>query len=263
MSHFFSSLARRAFLTVAALALSIFTLASPHAVRADDDVRLHIGAGPGGMRLNIGGNGHGEGERGRRNHPGSYRDAVVVDRADLLTTLGNLTEELARLQGVTGGGDPMACRRAAQDLKALRRSIKRLQDDLRMAPGIDLDAPVAAPPPPQPAVVEVIPAPPPQPAGPFAMDNGRFSEIVSAIQSESFANGKLAVLRDATDYAWYSSAQVVRIIGLFDFGPGKLKALQIVAPQIVDPDQSFKIYSAFDFDSNKKKAREILRASRR
>ncbi len=229
------------------------------ALAQSENVSINIGAGPTGMSMNI--NSGGQGAAVTMRTIGAYHDAVILDRARLLTTLGDLNEELARLQGLTAGGDRGACRRAAGDLKALRRSIRLLQDDLRAAPSVDMGRSVeidSGSPPPQPE-----PLPPPEPVGPVALRGAQFSEILSAVRSEDFEDGKLGTLRDATDYAWYTVGQVTQILNVFDFGSGKLKALEIMAPQIINPERSFKIYSAFDFDSDKKKARRIIQATRR
>ena len=39
-------------------------------------------------------------------------------------------------------------------------------------------------------------------------------------------------------------------------------ALEKMAPRIADPQNKFKIYGAFDFDADKKKAKQILKAVR-
>ncbi|MDF1562411.1 MAG: DUF4476 domain-containing protein [Deltaproteobacteria bacterium] len=223
------------------------------ALAQTESVRIDMGAG--GMSMSVTTSGE-SADVTMRTIEG-YGDAVIIDRARLLTTLGDLNEELARLQGVTAGGDRNACRRASGDLSALRSSIRLLIDDLRAAPGIDTRGPVAAPPPPMPAPE---PLPPPVPAGPIAMDGPQFHEILAAVRAEDFESGKLDVLRDATDHAWYTVAQVKQVLDVFSFGSGKLKALEIMAPQIVDLENKFKIYGAFTFDSDKKKAKKILSA---
>ncbi len=237
------------------LALALSGLEATYA--RDSTVTFDLGAGPGGVSMSISGR---ESPEATVKALRGYREAAVVDRVRLLATLGDIKEELARLQGVVGSSDAWACRRSAKDLKALRKAVRQLQDDLRLAPILEVgpahrDIEVSAPQP--------QPLPPPQPAGPVALNEAQFSEILDAVQAESFEDGKLGVLRDATDYAWYTVAQVVRVLGAFSFGSGKLKALEIMAPQIVDPEHAFKIYGAFTFDGDKKKARKILRRARR
>jgi len=102
-----------------------------------------------------------------------------------------------------------------------------------------------------------VAAPAPAPAC-RVMSPGNFGEVVSAIEEESFGDGKLTVLGDAVEASCLSVKQVVKVLGVFDFGDDKIKALEKMAPRIYDPQNKFKIYSAFDFDSDKKKAKRIL-----
>jgi len=78
---------------------------------------------------------------------------------------------------------------------------------------------------------------------------------------EHFSSGKLRVLGDAAGWAYFTSDQVVRILGHLTFGHDKLAALRILAPRILDPQNGYHVYKAFTFDSDKQTARKILHAA--
>jgi hypothetical protein len=49
------------------------------------------------------------------------------------------------------------------------------------------------------------------------------------------------------------------VIRRLSFSSDKLRALELLAPRMVDRQNAFKIYDAFTFSSDKEKARAILR----
>lgn len=207
--------------------------------------------------------------------PARADEPVVVDRTRTATILGDVLEDLARLEGRAQGA--RACRDLGDELARVRRALKGLQDEVRAAPmaGEHVSVSMGAgpggltvstgaggavvttsttstsadlPPP-----VEPEPEPTIQP-----MRRRPFKELLAHIQSEDFSDGKLRVLGDAAPYGWFTADQIGRILGRFDFGNDKLKALEILAPRLYDPENAYTIYKAFDFDSDKEKARKIL-----
>jgi len=116
------------------------------------------------------------------------------------------------------------------------------------------------PPPPPPTTIVVQPAPVfvQPPAARTCMDSGDFGSIRSSIAAESFSGEKLQVLESAIGQRDICGSQVIEVLGLFDFSSDKLKALELVKPHIVDPQNNFKIFGAFTFDADKKQAKKIL-----
>jgi len=96
--------------------------------------------------------------------------------------------------------------------------------------------------PPEPVVVVVTP--------------GEFATIRRAVDETSFSQEKLAVLRSAVSNRWFTAAQVVGMLGAFDFEKDKVEAAILMHPHVVDPENWFQVYGAFDFDSSKRKIRE-------
>ena len=178
-------------------------------------------------------------------------DKVLVDRGRTSAVLDDVLEELARIEGKTEGSGKGrgkghdGCRDLAPELASVRHKLKQLREELQRAP--ELRPPPAPPPPmaPPPPAIVVIEAP-------------DFRDLVRALKAESFGEGKLRVLDAAAHRTWFATDQVIELLGQFDFGADKLKALEILAPRLVDPANAFRIYQAFEFDADKQKAKQIL-----
>jgi hypothetical protein len=102
------------------------------------------------------------------------------------------------------------------------------------------------------------PPPPPPQAGPRAMEPARFDALVAAVKREPFADGQRRVLDTAMPGAWFSVAQVGTLVDLFTFSPDKLGVVRRAKGRIVDPDQAFRLYERFTFESDKAELRKIL-----
>ncbi|MBI5545183.1 MAG: DUF4476 domain-containing protein [Deltaproteobacteria bacterium] len=87
---------------------------------------------------------------------------------------------------------------------------------------------------------------------------GDFNALKEAIKAESFENKKTDVLSTAASSNYFSVDQVGDLIDLFQFSPGKLKALELCKARIVDSKNAFQVYSHFTFEADKKKAKQIL-----
>lgn len=80
--------------------------------------------------------------------------------------------------------------------------------------------------------------------------------ICNAIKNASFKNDKYALIEVASLGCYYSCSQCATIMKLFDFNDEKKKALQYMAPRIVDPQNANVICNLFDFSDDKN---EVLR----
>jgi hypothetical protein len=108
----------------------------------------------------------------------------------------------------------------------------------------------------QPQQVVVV-APPPAPVR-TCMADGDFGSVKGAVEAESFSSERLQVLGSAMSRRDICSDQVIALLGVFSFSSDKLAALRVMKSHIVDPQNNFKIFGAFTFDSDKKEARKIL-----
>ena len=96
----------------------------------------------------------------------------------------------------------------------------------------------------------------------YCLDDASFSKLYNKVKQASFNDNKFDLIEVASLGCYYSCAQVVRIMKIFPFDDEQLKALKMMAPHIVDLQNTGLIYKIFSFDSEKDKAEEIIRNSR-
>lgn len=96
----------------------------------------------------------------------------------------------------------------------------------------------------------------------YCLDDASFSILYNKVKNASFDDNKFDLLQVASLGCYYSCAQTARIMRIFTFGDKQLKALRMMAPHIVDPQNATDIYNVLTFDSEKSKAGEIIRNSR-
>ena len=96
----------------------------------------------------------------------------------------------------------------------------------------------------------------------YCLDDASFSKLYNKVKQTSFNDNKFDLIEVASLGCYYSCAQVVRIMKIFPFDDEQLKALKMMAPHIVDLQNTDLIYKVFSFDSEKEKAEGIIRNSR-
>ena len=96
----------------------------------------------------------------------------------------------------------------------------------------------------------------------YCLDDASFSKLYNKVKQASFDDNKFDLIEVASLGCYYSCAQVVRIMKIFPFDDEQLKALKMMAPHIVDLQNTGLIYKVFSFDSEKDKAEEIIRNSK-
>ena len=96
----------------------------------------------------------------------------------------------------------------------------------------------------------------------YCLDDASFSKLYNKVKQASFNDNKFDLIEVASLGCYYSCTQVVRIMKIFPFDDEQLKALKMMAPHIVDFQNTGLIYKVFSFDSEKDKAEEIIRNSR-
>ena len=95
----------------------------------------------------------------------------------------------------------------------------------------------------------------------YCLDDASFSKLYNKVKKTSFDDNKFDLIEVASLGCYYSCAQVVRIMKIFPFDDEQLKALKMMAPHIVDLQNTGLIYKIFSFDSEKQKVGEILSSS--
>ena len=96
----------------------------------------------------------------------------------------------------------------------------------------------------------------------YCLDDASFSKLYNKVKQASFNDNKFDLIEVASLGCYYSCTQVVRIMKIFPFDDEQLKALKMMAPHIVDLQNTGLIYKVFNFDSEKEKAEGIIRNSR-
>ena len=96
----------------------------------------------------------------------------------------------------------------------------------------------------------------------YCLDDASFNILYNKVKKASFDDNKFDLIEVASLGCYYSCAQVARIMKIFPFDDEQLKALKMMAPHIVDLQNTGLIYKIFSFDSEKDKAEEIIRNSR-
>ena len=96
----------------------------------------------------------------------------------------------------------------------------------------------------------------------YCLDDASFSKLYNKVKKASFDDNKFDLIEVASLGCYYSCTQVVRIMKIFPFDDEQLKALKMMAPHIVDLQNTGLIYKVFSFDSEKEKAEEIIRNSK-
>jgi hypothetical protein len=90
------------------------------------------------------------------------------------------------------------------------------------------------------------------------MPGPKFSELLEAMKAESFSDGKMGVLESVMPDAYFTIEQVGQLVDTFDHSSDKVKAVSVVKNNIVDRQNAFKLFSHFDFDSDKKAVKSLL-----
>ena len=95
------------------------------------------------------------------------------------------------------------------------------------------------------------------------LDETSFAKLYNKVKNASFDDNKFDLLEVASLGCFYSCNQVARMMSIFTFGDKQLKVLSMMASHIVDPQNTIAIYNVLTFDSEKAKAGEILKNSRK
>jgi hypothetical protein len=164
-------------------------------------------------------------------------DQLCGDEKQIRQILADARETLAELRGLAAAQkDYIARRQLLRRADALRRQLHRLHRALALA-----EAETA---PPEPAV---------QPMAAEAFD-----ALIASLKAESFAKGKVRLVREAAAHHAFSVAQVKRVMKQFSFADGKVEAAALMHPKLVDPESFFQVYGQLKFESDKRKLRQRI-----
>lgn len=102
-----------------------------------------------------------------------------------------------------------------------------------------------------------------RPQYPGAMSPYDFDRFLKSISDEDFSNRKERLLQNAVRHNRFTCQQVALILRTNDFDSNRNKQLRIVAPAIVDPQNSHLILNAYEFSSGRNDAQRILEDAHR
>ena len=158
-------------------------------------------------------------------------------------TIGWAVQELARLEGMAA-----SCtlrREMVRSLRRIRRKLNRIQ---RVTP----------PPPPAHTFTPAPPPPPPR----AAMSGARFNHFIGQVRAQAIDRGKLAVISTGSAANFFYARQVVTLLNSLATGRNRLKALQFLAPRVLDHQNVYTLVGAFYTGRDKKKAQRIIQRIR-
>lgn len=107
----------------------------------------------------------------------------------------------------------------------------------------------------------------PRPSRPMTrghvMNDKDFQYLYKTIKKKSFDRDRMELLSVGVLDNYFSCRQCAKILSLYSFDDEKLKVLDIMAGHIVDMENVNTILKSFKFDSNQRKAADILGFRRR
>ena len=98
---------------------------------------------------------------------------------------------------------------------------------------------------------------------PRAMRDNDFEMMVGIVKKASFEDKKIDVIRVACIGSYFSSKQCAKLLSLLSFDDNKIKALEVIAPRLVDMNNADDIVKKLSFSSSKDKAVSILQRRKR
>ena len=90
------------------------------------------------------------------------------------------------------------------------------------------------------------------------MSEKDFQFLYKTVKKKSFDKDRLEILRVGVLDNYFTCRQCARLMSLYKFDDDKLKVLRIMDGHLVDMNNHNDILKQFDFDSNRRKALDIL-----
>lgn len=165
---------------------------------------------------------------------------VVVDREDMEQRLARLEQLLGEAsERGRGWGNRGKLREAYDQLNDIREA-------LAQSPDLRSYNPRPTPPPP----------PPPPMYQPIA--EGALRNVLNAMSREPFADDKMNILQDVSDDNFFLVGQVQQVLSQFQFSRDRLKAVRLLWNRVLDKQNGFQLYGAFQFSSDKEELKRII-----
>lgn len=166
---------------------------------------------------------------------------VVIERDQIIERLARMEEQLGQAMG-------HADRNSRDALRKVRDEMNGIRTDVNGAPDLRNFRRRSAPPPPPPTPVPAV-----QP-----ISEAQLQQLLNAIGREKFGDGKMRVLESAAPSQYFVVPQVMKILQKFSFGDDKLNAVRALWPRVLDQNNGFQLYQAFNFQGEKDQLRQII-----
>ena len=177
--------------------------------------------------------------RGRRS------TMVVVEREEVEQRLARMEQLLGEANERAGRGNGKGkLREAYEELNELRELIADAPDARSYNPR----------PMPQPA-----PLPPPAPVyQPIA--DAMLRNAMKAMDREPFGDDKMNVLEDVAQNNYFVISQVLQVLPQFQFSKDRIEAVRLLWSRVLDKQNGYQLYNAFQFSSDKAEVKRIISA---
>jgi hypothetical protein len=169
---------------------------------------------------------------------------VVVEREDLEQRLARMEQLLGDAFERGGRGQGKAKLREAYD------ELNDIRDMLADAPEARSGGYNRGPLPPSPAPA---PAPVYQPIA-----ERELQRIMNAMSREPFGDDKMNVLEGAAGNNYFTVNQVLQVLPQFQFSKDRLEAVRVLWTRVLDRQNSFQLYNAFQFSNDKAELKRII-----
>ncbi len=173
---------------------------------------------------------------------------AVIEREAIIERLARMEDQLGRAMERADRNNGRDSRDLRDALRKVREEMNGVRADVTNAPDLRSFRRRNSPPPPPPTPVPTV-----QP-----ISEGQLQQLLNAIAKESFGDGKIRVLESAAPSQYFLVPQVMKILQRFSFGDDKLDAVRTLWPRVLDRDNSYQLYQAFNFEGEKNQLREII-----
>jgi hypothetical protein len=90
------------------------------------------------------------------------------------------------------------------------------------------------------------------------MEPGSFQRLLGAIRAASFSAEKRRVIEQAAAANFFLVAQCKDIVKSLSFSADQVRAVELIAPRLLDRQNAFELYDVFTFSADKEQVQRIL-----
>ncbi len=97
-----------------------------------------------------------------------------------------------------------------------------------------------------------------QQAAPQPMDPASFDAFLARIGNASFSSDRVAAVEGVAPHAYFTAAQIARVVGAMTFSSERVRAAELLIPHLLDPVNGGVIVDAMTFSSERERAQQLL-----